>query len=445
MDFVLHNALVVTVDPDFRIFRHGAVAIKNGAIAAVGESSSVLATHADLPAEDLHGQALLPGLVNCHTHLPMSLFRGLADDLELMDWLQNYIFPAEAACLDPDFVRWGTRLSLSEMLRGGTTTVVDMYMFESVVAEECARVGMRGVLGQSLIDFPTPDFPDWNSMLEGCRELAARYKGHERIVPAIAPHAPYTVSPAHLQEASRLAEELDVPLIIHLAETRKEHEQVLQAYGRSPVSHLEHLGVLSRRMIAAHVVWPDDPEIRLLAERGVGVGHCPQSNAKLASGIAPVVKMLQAGVAVGLGTDGCASNNDLDMWQEMQTANFLQKLRTDSPTVMTARETLQLATIGGARAAHLDHRIGSLEVGKRADMIVVRLDNVHQLPVYCPVSQLAYTTKSSDVSRVYIDGDLVMCEGSVPSIDEAELREGVQAQSARVRSILDKTKGAAKK
>jgi 5-methylthioadenosine/S-adenosylhomocysteine deaminase len=442
MDFLLDNAFVVTVDRDFRMFSHGAVAVRDGAIVAVGDSADVRARFPDLVPEDMGGQAVLPGLINSHTHVPMSLFRGLADDRELMDWLLNYIFPAEAACLNEEFVLWGTRLSLAEMIRGGTTTIVDMYMFERVVAEECARVGMRGVLGQALIDFPTPDFPNWEAMVEGCRDFVGEFRGHALVRPAIAPHSPYSVSPEHLRQTQQLAEELDCPLIIHLAETRKEHEQVLSERGQSPVSYLEQLGLLSRRLIAAHVVWPDDPEIALLAQRGVGVGHCPQSNAKLASGIAPVVKMLQAGVRVGLGTDGCASNNDLDMWQEMQTANFLQKLSQDSPTVMTARETLQLATIGGARAAHIEDVTGSIEVGKRADLIVVRLDGLHQMPVYDPVSQLAYTTKSSDVRRVYIDGKLVMADGVVFSIDAAELREAVVAQSARVRSILKKTKGA---
>lgn len=442
MDVLLDNAFVVTVDPEFRIFPRGAVAVRGGSIAGVGASEQVRAQHPDLAQHDCGGQALLPGFVNAHTHVPMSLFRGLADDLELMDWLQNYIFPAEAACLNEQFVLWGTRLSLLEMIRGGTTTIVDMYMFERVVAEECARVGMRGVCGQALIDFPTPDFPSWGAMLDGCRDFVTRFKHNGLIVPAIAPHAPYSVSPEHLQEAQKLAEELDCPLLIHLAETKSEHDQVLRERGHSPVTYLDRLGLLTTRLIAAHVVWPDDPEIAVLAERGVGVGHCPQSNAKLASGIAPVVKMLQAGVRVGLGTDGCASNNDLDMWQEMQTANFLQKLANNSPTVMNARETLQLATIGGARAAHLEDKIGSIEVGKRADLIVVRLDSPHQLPVYDPVSQLAYATKSTDVSRVYIDGKLVMAEGVVTGIDVNELREAVAEQSQRVRGILNKTKGA---
>lgn len=434
--FILDNAQVITVDSDFRLFDGGAVAVQGSRIAAVGSSQQVKAQFPDWPCQNLGGKALLPGLVNCHTHLPMSLFRGIADDKELMEWLNDYIFPAEARALNPEFVRWGTRLSLWEMLRGGITTVVDMYMFEREVAEECARLGMRGVLGQAMIDFPTPDYASWEARVEGTRQFISDFRNHPRIIPAVAPHAPYTVSPEHLQECHRLAEELNCPLVIHLAETRGETDQIRQRYGATPVRHLERLGLLSRRLIAAHVVWPEDDEIPLLAAHQVGVGHCPQSNAKLACGIAPVVTMLEAGVAVGLGTDGCASNNDLDMWQEMRTANFLQKLRYQSPTVMSARQSLELITIGGARAAHLDDQIGSIEVGKKADLIVVNLDGCHQIPMYDPVSHLCYATKSSDVVQVFIDGQVVMQDGLVQNLDEAELRLAVAEQAQRVKEIL---------
>lgn len=437
--FVLEHAYVLTMDAGFRLIEDGAVAVENGQVMAVGASAEVAARYPDWPRENLQGKALMPGLVNCHTHLPMSLFRGMADDKELMDWLTHYIFPVEAAALNPEFVRWGTRLSLWEMLRGGTTSLVDMYMFESVIAEECERVGIRAVLGQALLDFPTPEFSHWEAMIEGTRWLVERYRNHPLIVPALGPHSPYTVSPEHLRECQKLSEEWNCPVVIHLAETRSEHDRVLSERGQPPVTYLDGLGLLSRRTIAAHVVWPEEAEIPLLAQRGVGVGHCPQSNAKLASGIAPVVKMIRAGVHVGLGTDGCASNNDLDLWQEMQTANFLQKLHCQDATVLSAAETLRMATIEGARAAHLDHLVGSLEVGKRADMIVVRLDGSHQIPVYDPVSQLCYATKSSDVEKVYIEGKLVMDQGRVPTINESELRLGVAEQSAKVRAILKRS------
>ena len=368
----------------------------------------------------------------------MALFRGMADDKELMDWLQNYIFPVESRVLNPEFVRVGSQLAMWEMLRGGTTTIIDMYMFEHLVAEEAAKLGMRGVFGQAFIDFPTADYADWDARIQGMTKFAAAFKGHPLITPAVAPHAPYTVSTEHLKQCQALAEKLDLPIMIHLAETESENKQILADHGDAPVSYLNRLGLLTRRMIAAHVVWPGDDEIHLLAQGGVGVGHCPQSNAKLASGISPVVKMLRAGVAVGLGTDGSASNNDLDMWQEMQTANFLQKLCCHDATVMTARETLELATCGAARAAHLDHLVGTLEVGKRADVIAIRMDGPHQLPVYNPISQLAYTTKSSDVRYVFIDGKLVMQDGKVFAINEPELLARIEVQAARVRELMKK-------
>jgi len=438
--FRLEHACLLTMNSAFDVFEDGAVAVEDGRLVAVGPSPQLAHDFADWAVFDLRGRVLMPGLINCHTHLPMSLFRGMADDKELMDWLNHYIFPAEAAALNPEFVRWGTRLSLWEMLRGGTTTVVDMYMFESVVAEECDRLGMRGVLAQAMLDFPTPEYASWEQMVAGARELVERYRNHPRIQIALGPHAPYTVSPEHLKECHRIASELDCPLVIHLAETRGEEELIRQHHQATPVEHLRNLGLLDSRLIAAHVVWPHSHEIPWLAEGGVGVGHCPQSNAKLACGIAPVVDMLKAGVKVGLGTDGCASNNDLDMWQEMQTATFLQKLRYNDPTVLNARESLHMATLGGARAAHLDHLVGSLEVGKRADMIVVDMQAPHQIPLYDPYSQLCYATKSSDVTAVYIEGKKVMERGLVAGLDEQELREAVAEQAQRVREILRRPK-----
>ena len=436
--YILHNALVLTMDEHFRMIAGGAVAVSSGLIVAVGGTAQVLEQFPTWTRYDLGGRVLMPGLINCHSHLPMSLFRGIADDKPFMDWLNHYISPAEAATLNEDFVRTGTALSLWEMLRAGTTTVVDMYLFEEVVAQECARIGMRGVLSQGLLDFPTPQYKSWGESIEGTRAFLKRWQGHPTIIAAVGPHAPYTVSPEHLQECQRLAEEMDAPMVIHLSETRDEVAMISERYGRTPVRHLDQLGCLTRRLVAAHVVWPEEEEIVRLSECGVGVGHCPQSNAKLGCGLAPVVKMLQAGVQVGLGTDGCASNNDLDLWQEMQTANLLQKLSCQNSTIMTARDTLHMVTLGGARAAHVDHLVGSLEVGKRADLIVVRLDRPHHLPVYDPVSQLCYSTKSSDVTQVYIEGQLVMNEGRVPAIDETQLRLAVASEAERVRAALRK-------
>jgi 5-methylthioadenosine/S-adenosylhomocysteine deaminase len=378
---------------------------------------------------------VLPGLINAHTHAPMVLFRGLADDLELMDWLENHIFPAEAAHVDEEFVRAGTRLACLEMLRGGTTTFADMYYFEDAIAEEAERCGMRAVLGETLIDFPAPDHATWEEALAYTHRFAERWRGHARITPAVAPHAAYTVSAEHLVAAHALAAELDVPLLIHLAEDRAELERVRARTGKTSIAYLDGLGVLDNRMLAAHVVWPSPEEIELLARRGVGVAHCPQSNMKIAAGIAPVPALLAAGVAVGLGTDGAGSNNDLDLWQEIDTAAKLHKVAALDPTVLPARQALALATREGARALDLDGEIGSLEPGKRADLIVVRADGLHQQPqrpADNPYSLLVYSTRASDVETVIVDGRVVVRGGRVLTLDEAEVVAAAAALRARI-------------
>ncbi len=433
---LLRHGTVVTMDAACTVIEDGAVFIQDGRLAAVGPDAEVAPRFPAAETLDVSGRAVMPGLINCHTHIPMTLLRGLADDRELMDWLTNYIFPAEARTVNAESVLWGTRLGMWEMLLGGVTTIVDMYYYEDVVARELARVGMRGILSQAMIDFPAPDHKTWQESLEGMEAFASAWKDHPLITPALGPHSPYTLSPEHLQECQAMSVRLGIPLVIHLAESLTEHEQVLRERERTPVSYLDHLGLLTPQNIAAHVVWPEDREIPLLAKRGMGVAHCPHSNAKTASGISPVTKLLAAGVAVGLGTDGAASNNDLDMWQEMQTASFLQKLQTRDPRGLNARETLGLATSTAARAIHREADLGSLEAGKRADVIVVRLDGPHHIPLYDVISQLAYTTKSTDVERVIIEGRTVMANGVVTGIDVTELRAGVEDQKARVLHAL---------
>ena len=310
---------VVTLDSEGSILDEGAVAIEHGRIAAIGAAREIERQYPGAHRLPAGGRLILPGLINAHTHVPMVLFRGLADDIELMEWLEDHIFPAEAEHVDEEFVRWGTRLGCLEMLRGGTTTFVDMYYFEDVVAEEAQRCGIRAVVGETLIDFPAPDNESWEEAVDYTRDFVARWRGHPRISPAIAPHSAYTVSGEHLKQAHRLATELDVPLLTHLAEDSAEIQRVREATGMSSVQFLEQIGFLDPRLLAAHVIWPTPEEIELLARRGVGVAHCPQSNMKVAAGIAPVPAMLDAGVAVGLGTDGAASNNDLDLWEEIDT------------------------------------------------------------------------------------------------------------------------------
>jgi 5-methylthioadenosine/S-adenosylhomocysteine deaminase len=426
---------VVTFDPRGTVIADGAVAVVEDRIAAVGPATEVEASYPAAERIDARGGLILPGLINAHTHAPMVLFRGLVDDLELMEWLEDYIFPAEAEHVDEEFVRWGTRLACLEMLRGGITTFVDMYYFDDTIAEEAEGCGMRAVVGETLIDFPAPDNKTWEEAIAYTRLFVERWRGHPRITPAVAPHSAYTVSAEHLVEAHRLAEELDVPLLTHLAEDRAEIERVRERTGRTSIDYLDELGILDERLVAAHVVWPSAREIELLAARGVGVVHCPQSNMKVAAGVAPVPAMIEAGVAVGIGTDGAGANNDLNLWEEVDTAAKLHKVMSGDPTVLDARQALAMATIDGARALGLADEIGSLEVGKRADLIVVAADGFHQQPQRPeenPYSLLVYSTKAADVRTVVVDGRVVVRDGSVLTLDAAE----VVARAAEYRRAL---------
>ena len=438
-DVIIRGGTVVTMDSGGRVIENGAVAIRGERILAVGAANEIAAKYTAARTINATGKVVMPGLINTHTHVPMVLFRGIADDLLLPEWLQKYIFPAEAKNVDEQFVRWGTRLGVLEMIRGGTTTYVDMYYFEDAIADETARAGMRAVLGETLIDFPVPDNKTWEAGMAYMERFAAKWKGHALIIPAIAPHAPYTVSTEHLKQAHEFSARHGVPLVTHVAEDQAEIKTIQEKYNSSPVSYLDRIGLLDERVIAAHMVWPTDEDIKTLARRSVGVAHCPQSNMKLAAGAAPVPQMLRAGVAVGLGTDGAASNNDLDLWEEIDTAAKLHKLTSKDPTVMNAREALQMATIGGARAIHLDREIGSLEAGKRADLIIVGMSNVHQTPLYNVYSHLVYATKASDVETVIINGRTVMDNRRVLTIDERSVR--VKAMEYRDR-ILKSVGGA---
>lgn len=431
---VIHGGTVLALDAESEIIEDGAVVVRDGVIIAIGPSSALVERYPDAETIDATDRIVLPGLVNAHAHVPMTLFRGIADDLKLMDWLQKHIFPAEARFVDEEFVRWGTRLACLEMLRGGVTTLADMYYFEDAIAEEVEACGMRGVLGQTVVDFPAPDYKTWDEALAAADRFVERWKDHGRIVPAVAPHAIYTVSGEHLQEAFRLAERHDVPYLIHVAESLTEIEQSRAAHGRSTVEYLAGLGVLGDRMLAAHVIWPTEGEIGLLAEAGVGAAHCPESNMKIAAGIAPVPRLLAAGVDVGLGTDGAASNNDLDLWSEMDTAAKLHKVANHDPTVLPAETVLRMATQGGADALGLGKLVGSVEVGKRADLIVVRTDGLHQTPWYDPYSLLVYSTHASDVETVVIDGRIVVRDGRVLTVDEAAVRSKAAEYRDKIRS-----------
>src|SRR5258706_3106029 len=351
VDLLVLNGTLVTMDKDHRVIDDAGVAVTGGRIVAVGTSQEIARSYSAAQKVDAGGKIIIPGLINGHTHIPMTLFRGLADDLDLQDWLTKFIFPAEAKNVSEEFVRAGTRLGLAEMIRGGTTTYCDMYYFEDAIADETAKAGVRGILGETIIDFPVADNKTNSEAMAYVERFVPKWKSHGLIIPAIAPHAPYTVSEEHLKAIRAFSDRTGAPIVTHISETKREVDDSLKAKGASPVDYLSRIGFLSNRVIAAHMVWPSEEELGLLKQLGVGIVHNPQSNMKLASGVAPVPEMLKADLPVGLGTDGAASNNDLNLWEEMDTAAKLHKLINKDPKVVNAAEAFEMATIRGARAA----------------------------------------------------------------------------------------------
>jgi 5-methylthioadenosine/S-adenosylhomocysteine deaminase len=436
VDLIISNGIVVTVDGERRVFDPGSVAIRGSVIAAVGPADQIAAQYRASDTIDARGRVVMPGLINTHTHAPMVLYRGLGDDLALMDWLQKYIFPAEAKTVSPAFVRTGTNLAALEMIRSGTTAYVDMYYFEEEIARATKRAGLRGVLGQTIIEFPVPDAKTPADALKRTEAFIREFQKDALITPAVAPHAVYTNDAVSLTQSRDLARKYDVPLVIHLAETEAEIPLSLERHKARPIAALEALGVFAGRVIAAHGVWVQADEIQLLAKRGVGVAHNPESNMKLASGTAPVPQYLDAKVAVGLGTDGAASNNDLDMFEAMRQAAFLHKLQAKDPRVVSARVALDMATIGGARVLGREKELGSLEAGKLADVIIVRMDQPRQTPMYDPISHLVYTTRGDDVETTIVNGRTLMRSGKVLSLDEARVLSDARAAAADVRAAV---------
>src|ERR1044071_7208750 len=388
VDLLVLGGTIVTMDQTRRIIDDGAIAVSKGRIVAIGPRADIESRYSSRQRVSAAGKVITPGLINGHTHIPMVLFRGLADDLDLQEGVTKYIFPAEAKNVTEEFVRVGTRLGLAEMIRGGTTTYCDMYYFEDAIADETAKAGVRGVLGETIIDFPVADNKTNAEGMAYVEKFVSHWKGHELIVPAIAPHAPYTVSEDHLKAARAFSDRTGAPIVTHISETKREVEDSLKAHGASPVDYLNRIGFLSNKVIAAHMVWPNEEELDLLKKIGVGVVHNPQSNMKLASGVAPVPNMLKRGLLIGLGTDGAASNNDLNMWEEMDTAAKLHKVFSGDPKVLSAQEAFELATIRGAQALHLENEIGSIEKGKRGDLVIVERDSLNQIPLYNVYSDL---------------------------------------------------------
>jgi 5-methylthioadenosine/S-adenosylhomocysteine deaminase len=422
-DWVVSARYVLTMDAQHRLIENGAIAIRADRIVAVGTRAEIAKSYQAKQNLDRPDAVIAPGLINTHTHAAMSLFRGIADDLRLQDWLTKYIFPAEAKNVSPDFVRWGTRLACLEMLLSGTTTFTDMYYFEDVVAEAAKESGMRGVLGETVIGFPVADAKTPADALKLSEQFLIRFKDDPLIVPAIAPHALYTNSPETLTAVRTLANKYNAPVLIHLAETKQENDEAKTKYGKTATQFLDSIGFFNGRTVAAHGVWLDDADIATLRNRNVGVAHCPSSNMKLASGAAPVIKLLAAGINVGLGPDGPAgSNNDFNMFEEMDLAAKLQKLVTMDPQALPAKTAIEMATIGGAKVLGLDKQIGSLEPGKRADLITVSLDAPNAIPLYDVYSQMVYALKGSDVQDVFINGRQVVRDRKVLTLRAPEIK-----------------------
>jgi 5-methylthioadenosine/S-adenosylhomocysteine deaminase len=419
VDLIVSGGIVVTMDGARAILRDGSIAVKGDVIVAVGPRVEIESRYSGAQTIDARGGLVLPGFINGHTHVPMTLFRGLHDDVTLQEWLYKYIFPAEAKNVNEEFVRWGTRLAAAEQIRAGVTTFADMYYFEDAVAEETKAAGMRGVLGETFIDFPAPDNKSEAEMLAYTEKFLRRWQGDSLIHAAVAPHSIYTCSKKTIQDAAALARKYHAPVLMHVAEMKKEWEDSEKANGMSPVEYLEKIGVLGPELVAAHCIFVDEADRKLLAERQVGCVHNPSSNMMIASGVAPVPEMRAAGIAVGLGTDGPAgSNNDLDLMEEIDLAAKLAKITKMDPRSLNAKAVVEMATIDGARALHMEKEIGSLEAGKKADLILISLDEPNAVPMYDVYAQIAYSLKGSDVETVVIGGRVVMRERKLLTVDE---------------------------
>ena len=437
VDMIVSGGIVVTMDGARAIYGDGSVAVRGDAIVAVGPRSEVEGKYQGAQTIDARGHLVLPGFINGHTHVPMTLLRGLHDDVTLTDWLYKYIFPAEAKNVNEDFVRWGTRLAAAEQIRAGVTTFADMYYFEDAVAEETRAAGMRGVLGETFIDFPAPDNKSEAEMLAYTEKFLKRWQGDPLIHAAAAPHSIYTCSQKTLEDAAALARKYHAPILIHVAEMKKEWEDSEKANGMSPVAYLERIGVLGPDVVAAHCIFVDAADRKLLAEHGVGCVHNPSSNMMIASGVSPVPEMRAAGIAVGLGTDGPAgSNNDLDLMEEIDLAAKLAKISKMDPLALNAKAVVEMATIDGARALHMEKEIGSLEAGKKADLALISLNEPNAVPMYDIYAQIAYSLKGSDVDIVVIGGRVVMRDRKLLTIDEPKVLEKAREYGVSVRRSL---------
>jgi 5-methylthioadenosine/S-adenosylhomocysteine deaminase len=436
VSLLVTGGTVITQSAAHRILVPGAVAIDGTDIVDVDTPTAIAAKYQAADTIDARDQIVLPGLINTHSHAPMVMYRGLADDLALMDWLQKYIFPAEAKTVSPELVRVGTRLAAVEMIESGTTAYVDMYYFEEEIAKATFEAGLRGVLGETIIQFPVADAKTPAEGLARAERFIEEFKDNGLVMPAVAPHALYTNDRASLVASAALARKYGVPIVIHFAETEDEVRVAREQYQMTPTAALDSIGVLGPTTIGAHGVWVNDADIAILKRTGTGVAHNPESNMKLASGAAPVTKYLAAGVKLGLGTDGAASNNDLDMFEAMRQASFLAKHSTRDPAAVTAQDALDMATMGGARVIGMDKLLGSLEAGKRADLITVSTGSARQTPMYDPVSHLVYASRGDDVRNTIVNGKILMRNRQLKTLNRDAVIADANRLAARVREAV---------
>lgn len=438
VSLVITGGTVVTMDPGRRILSPGAVAVDGRDIVAVDRPEVIAERFKGRETIDATGQVVLPGLINTHTHAAMVMFRGLADDLALMDWLQQYIFPGEAKTVSPDMVRIGTSVAALEMIQSGTTTFADMYYFEEEVGRVARRAGLRGVLGETIIGFPVADAKTPAEALARTEAFMKEFKGDDLVTAVPAPHSMYTLDEASLRAAKALADKYQAPLLIHVAETEDEIAIARERHKLTPVAFLDSIGLLGPQVVGAHCVWLSPEDIAIMKRRDAKVSHNPESNMKLASGTAPVPAFLKSGLAVGLGTDGAASNNDLDMFEAMRQAALVQKLAWKDPQAVPATAALEMATLGGARVLGLERITGSLEPGKRADLIVVSMKGARQTPMYNPVSHLVYVTRGDDVQTTIVNGQVLMRDRRVLTLDEPAVLAEARSLSQKVRDAVKK-------
>jgi 5-methylthioadenosine/S-adenosylhomocysteine deaminase len=435
-DLFVSGGTIITMNASKQVIEDGAVAIRNDEILAVGKREELTARYDATRTIDAHGRIVMPGLINSHAHAAMSLFRGIADDLSLDDWLHKFIFPAEARNVTPDFVAWGTRLGILEMLRGGITEYADMYYFEDEVARVTKEAGMRGVLGETIIDFPAPDNKTTDAAFAYTQKYLDHWKNDPLIKAAVAPHSIYTCSEKTLQDSAALARKNSSPILIHIAEAPFELELSRAKHGLTPVAYLGKIGVLGPDVLGAHCIWVNAADIATLAHYGVGCSHNPSSNMKTAAGVMPVLEMREAGIAVGLATDGAASDNDQDLFEEMDLATKLQKISRMDPRALPAEQVVEMATIEGARAIHLEKQIGSLEPGKKADLIIVDVNAPHATPMYSVYSEIVFALKANDVRTVVIAGRVIMEEQKMLTLNEEEILKKANEYQKKILASL---------